>query len=80
MSNKPVAIDTKTIYEVLPDLPARKTRCICKRCNKKMQVLGEVNRFMWMDYFDGSGGEIDLCKPCADFMVKEMKKIIGRVK
>lgn len=75
--SKPVMIDPKVIYEVLPDLPKKKYRSICKMCNKKMRALGELTTIMaWCDYFDGNIEKIDLCESCAKIVIKEIKSLV----
>jgi hypothetical protein len=68
-------IDTKVLYEVLPDLPTRKCHSTCKMCNKKMQVLGELISIAWNDYLDGSGEMIDLCESCARFVIGQIRNL-----
>jgi len=69
-------LDTKTIYEVLPDLPTRKFHSTCKMCNKEMQILGELTTIMWNDYLDGGGGTVDLCESCAKLVIGKIGEIL----
>ncbi len=73
--DKPVEIDIKLIYEVCPDIPTRKTNCVCKKCGKQMQVWGEVTTVMWNDYLDGSGETINLCESCAKSVIKTIEQV-----
>ena len=75
--NRPVKIDTKIIHEILPNFPSRKTDCVCRMCNERMQVWGELISISWNDYLDGSGEMIDLCEPCASLVIGKIKEIIG---
>ncbi len=69
-------LDSKTIYEVLPNLPMKKFHSTCKICSKEMQILGELTTIMWNDYLDGSGESIDLCESHAKFMVGKIKEAL----
>lgn len=71
-----IDIDSRVIYEVLPNLPKKRFYSVCKMCGKKMQILGELTSIMWCDYFDGSGETIDLCESCAKIVIEEIKLLV----
>jgi hypothetical protein len=77
---EPVVLDSKTIHEVLPDIPTRKTDLSCKACGRKMGVWGAVIAVGWEDYLDGSGDMIYLCDACGGYVVDKIKKIIEEKK